>query len=436
MEKPGLLDWVIAPLTWIERTKGPKRVGLLLLYALILLVGVLVGWRGFSLWGLPDIGEPFDVAQYETVDVPNAVNAMVLYRQAKEKLIPPVPSNYHVSTSKAWESHDWATADPEIQRWVVDNRSAFALWLQGAERPDSLFRQPGDSGMPTTHEPLISIQTFARLARLEASRLEGEGDLEGAWKVHRAALRSSRHAGMHGGLMQRSIGYNILSLVRPDVLRWADDPKVTPDLLRRAIADVEVCKAMTSPISEMFRVDYFELRSVIDLTGGSPHDRVDAAIGEKEWYQQLAPVSQIRHFLRREPERTHRVHRLITADILAQCDRPRGERPKIASSRYMIYEIDPRTPSAVAAMKPDELAGWADRSLYSTITGDFGFQYARIELESTIFDSFLFQMAERAYQIEHGQAPTTYGDLLGSYLKALPEGFEPGDSVATTAIPN
>ena len=36
-------------------------------------------------------------------------------------------------------------------------------------------------------------------------------------------------------------------------------------------------------------------------------------------------------------------------------------------------------------------------------------------------------MAERAFEIDHGQPPKTYGELLGPYLKALPEGLEPGD---------
>ena len=38
-------------------------------------------------------------------------------------------------------------------------------------------------------------------------------------------------------------------------------------------------------------------------------------------------------------------------------------------------------------------------------------------------------MAERAFEVERGRPPKTYGDLLGAYLKALPDGIEPQDLV-------
>jgi hypothetical protein len=436
MEKPTLLDRAIAPLTWLERAKGPKRLGLVFLYAMIALVVGVLGWRGLSLWNLPDIGEPFDTARFGTVDVPDSSNAMIPYREAAAELIAALPSTYKVASSKSWENHNWATADPEVRRWVVDNRPAFAIWLQGTERPECLVGQPRDLSENSFSVIAISFQDFIRLARLEASRLEAEGDLEGAWRVHRASLRASRHVGMHGTLTQRMMGHGILRLVWPDVLRWVDDSQVTPELLRRAIADVEVCKAMTAPNSEMFRSGYFALSSVIELTGDSPRRAFDNSGESGDWLGYSAIWPQIRHFLRREPERTRRIHNLITAGILAQCDRPRGDRPMLASSRFMIYDIDPVKPGAVAAIEPGELAKWADRSLYADITGDLGFHFGRIETEVSIFDTFLLSMALRAYEIERGQSPKTYGELLGPYLKTLPEGFEPGDSIAPTTIPN
>ncbi len=55
------LDVLIAPLTWLERTRGRRRLALLLVYGLILGVGgVLVG-REAVLWRLPDC-TPVDLA--------------------------------------------------------------------------------------------------------------------------------------------------------------------------------------------------------------------------------------------------------------------------------------------------------------------------------------------------------------------------------------
>jgi hypothetical protein len=436
MEKPGLLDWAIAPLTWVERARGRKRLGLLVLYGMTVLVVGMLGWRWLSLWGLPDIGEPFDVDRYGMVALPDSANAMVLYREAAEKLIFPVPANYKVASTKSWDNHDWSTADPEVRRWVLDNRLPFEVWLRGTERPESLFVQPRDLGEETPIVPLVALQRFASLARLKASQLEAGGDVEGAWKLLRAALRSSRHVGMHGTMMQRAIGRDILVRVEPDILRWADAPGVTPEMLRRAITDVEACKAMTPPNSDMFRADYFAMRSLIDREAGSPGRPFVTPGDDGHWYSRLPIAPMTRKFFRREPERSHRVHRLIVAGVLAWCDRPGATRPKLVSPRWMIYELDPSKPPADAPIVPEDLVRWVDRSDYGRLSGGLAVHFPRIEAETSTFDAMLLKMAEHAFELEHGQPPKTYGELLGPYLKALPDGFAPSDQVAPTTGSN
>jgi hypothetical protein len=54
----------------------------------------------------------------------------------------------------------------------------------------------------------------------------------------------------------------------------------------------------------------------------------------------------------------------------------------------------------------------------------------RVDSEAGIFDDLAIQIAERAYRIDHGKPATTYGDLQGSYLKALPDGFESGGAIS------
>jgi hypothetical protein len=399
----------------------------------LLVVGML-GWRGFCLWGLPDIGEPFDLKRYGTAEVRDADNAMVVYRQAARKLIPP-GSDYKLPTSKAWEVNDWSTADPELRRWVVDNRPAVALWLEGTERPDSLLVQPREVNGEPSHMSLIFLQHFTRLATLEASALEEAGDLEGAWRLHRAALRSSRHAGMHGGTINRYLGLNLLNIGRAGVGRWVEDPRVTPAMLHRAIADIDGCRRMTPPMSEMIRDDYFAVRSILDDSLQLRGFHRNGSEGEWAWYNRFAVVPDTRRFLMREPERSVRVLNLMTAGQLAQCDRPQSARPKLASRRYTIYELDDRTPPSVAAIDPEDLARWADRSEMALVWGGRNNAAARIESDPGILDSILIRMAERAHEIEQGRPPRTYADLLGPYLKTLPEGFEPTDQVSASPDP-
>src|SRR5258708_29616539 len=70
----------------IQKKSRPSRraiiaVGLIGLTAAAGAVGVL---RYSSLRGLPDIGDPFDVAKYARIDIPADENAYTFYRRASE----------------------------------------------------------------------------------------------------------------------------------------------------------------------------------------------------------------------------------------------------------------------------------------------------------------------------------------------------------------
>src|SRR5438105_159058 len=47
-----------------------------------LVAGGLWAWWTLQLWGLPDVGDPFDVAAFEAVLVPESRNAFVEYSEA------------------------------------------------------------------------------------------------------------------------------------------------------------------------------------------------------------------------------------------------------------------------------------------------------------------------------------------------------------------
>lgn len=268
MGKPGLADLILTPLGALERlvltplfawkrSKGWKRRGLALLYLMIALTGGVFSWRAVSLSRLPDSPEPFDLVKYGRVEVPDADNAMVAYRDIFSRFGDLNARGYKVATTTAWDVSDWSAADPEVRRWAEDHRKALEAWLPTNDRPDSLLVQPEEWRMRTDLEPLYRIRPYARLALLEGSRLEQSGDLAGAWRMYRAALRASRHAGRHGGMNQRLMGSGLLRQSRPRIEAWIDHPGMTPELLRKAMGDVEACRAMTSPASETVRADYF-----------------------------------------------------------------------------------------------------------------------------------------------------------------------------------
>ncbi len=71
-----------------------KRLRQLLRVALVLATCLAVAAAAFAIWwltslnGLPDIGDPFDVAAFRAFSVPDDQNAFTFLRRAQEKLTP------------------------------------------------------------------------------------------------------------------------------------------------------------------------------------------------------------------------------------------------------------------------------------------------------------------------------------------------------------
>jgi hypothetical protein len=289
--------------------------------------------------------------------------------------------------------------------------------------------QPEEMRSRTPLDRVQWIRPYVRLALLEGSRLEQSGDLAGAWRMYRATLRASRHAGRHGGSIQRLIGSAVLKYSHPRIKAWIHRPGMPAELLRLAIGDVLACRAMTSPPSEMVRAEYFSARDTVNdtdhwvnLSDSGPYSRM-------EWTNQIDWVRWARRFLRREPERSARVLRLITAGYLAQCDRSRPLRPKLLFADSMIYDHDARTPQAVRAITPETLEAWSRDSILHELTPFRSILQSYLDSEPGTFDPLTLEMAERAFAIERGRPPKTYGELLDGYLKTLPDGIEPTELV-------
>ena len=157
----------------LERSTGRSR-------RLILVVGALAvaGASAFLMWwmttlsGLPDVGDPFDVATFANPPVADDENAFVLYRQAVARLVEQ-PSGI---------TFDWATAGLDEKGWLERNREALEVWRRGTERPEAIYLRPGSQTLMTQLTVIQQVRSFPRLAQLEGGRLEAEGDVEGAWR--------------------------------------------------------------------------------------------------------------------------------------------------------------------------------------------------------------------------------------------------------------
>ena len=96
-----------------RRIRQLSRVVLALAFVLACgAVGVMI-WRSVSLAGLPDIGDPFDVAAEEAIAIPEDRDAFAYFRRAEERFLR-MPQ-LERSARLAGPVGAWSKADPELR---------------------------------------------------------------------------------------------------------------------------------------------------------------------------------------------------------------------------------------------------------------------------------------------------------------------------------
>jgi hypothetical protein len=418
---------------------GRSRRALLLVGALTLAgASAFATWRFTSLSGLPDIGEPFDVAAFTEKPVPDDANAFTLYREAARLVDQDSEENF---------TYDWRIAGPEEKAWLERNRKALEVWRRGTERDQTLYI-PARSITISTQLPVVSeIRKLARMARLEATRLESVGDLEGAWRWHRAAFRASRHLGRHSTAIERLVGVALHQNVCVQLNRWAADPLMTPDLLRPALRAIIADDAATGPISDNLKVEYLAFVKTYDdpdLTWMALNDPNGYASGQPSWLARQRRVFSVARRLKREPERSKRVTRLIYANLLAYCDLPPDRRPPIAVTlasggpAIPLFATDESAPPAARALTPEAIGLWFDSTLIATDLPPAFFKIIKVvDAERVVQTSLVMNLATRLYELEHGESPRPDEELVGPSLRSLPEGDRstPADSPTLRTSP-
>jgi len=411
------------------KTARPSRwAWTLAALAMTMGLALYLTWRA-TLSGLPDIGDPFDVAAFADARVADDDNAFVLYRQAVAKLEKERGSD---------SNYDWATATESKRRWLAANAEPLRLWRRGTERPDALDIPPRAMTFATLLPVIQELRTLGRLARLEGSRLEAEGDFAGALDVYAAILRSGKHCGRRGVSIERLVGVGLYSLGADRVTRWAGNPKVDAVLLRRALAEVDRIEALTPMRSEVVKTEYLMfLNSLNDPQLLGPEMAGGSVPRVYTWPGGRAAFEDLPRLLRREPERSRRVVRLVYANWLAVCDLPPDRKPPRAGPSTKpagkllalgellpeLFVLDATAPALARAIPPEDLARWWDSTIYAKrFLQSFGFLDNAFLQERAARANLIIALGYELYQRDHGRFPATVEELVGPYLKALPEG--------------
>ena len=385
-------------------------------------------WWLTSLSGLPDIGDPFDVASFGR-PIPDDSNAFVLYRKAFSLLRePPAHSN-----------GVWASASREERQWLLENREALGLWKLGTTRPDALYIPSAKQNLTTGLPVVQGLRYFSLLASLEGSRLEAEGDIDAARDWYVAILRSSRHCARGGPGIQRLVSCAIGKLAMAQISGLVGRSEVDAGSLRRLLEAVIEADAMTPPASDAIKAEYLMMI----------HSFADPTFADSEELTQVQPTAwatgagrPVVRFVRRarqEPERCRRIYRLIVANWLEYCDLPRSKRPvlgppggpprpgvPLTNSSLLLYPVGPGASEGLQRLTTREIGRWYESSL------DLRFLIVRTgELDQMVnsdrrsMANLIVTIASEMWKKERGEYPRQVDELVGPYLKALPPAYEP-----------
>jgi hypothetical protein len=266
---------------------------------------------------------------------------------------------------------------------------------------------------------------------LEASRLEDQGDMAGAWGWYRANFRMLRHVARRGSVYRRTAAESWHRAILLRAAAWADDSRTTPAQVREALDDVLALEAMEPIESYTLKLAYLDAARS-SARPGSRGFRVpprwlmaNPAIAASLTPEQVRAISDAVSVVRRDDERVRRLIKLLAANRLAYFDLPPERRPKPDPSVMSceLYEFGPEAPAEARALSPEALGWWLDSTDRAREAADFLNWWPVRVKETAGHRSLVIALANQLYHRDHGGHAPKPEALVGPYLKALPPDY-------------
>ncbi len=388
--------------SWILWLLHPK-VAIPLVLILLLISAPLIN-RAIRLAKVPPADEPFDTKSVLEFVVPDADNAFVEYRAASGLQVqyvgtPGDPQRSNDEYDKA-QSDGWEHATEPVRKWLDANRPFMELWRKGTEKPDAQYVRASELRADTELLSLQEAREFARLVRLEASRLLVEGQPREAWDWLRASFRTSRQLGRHGVFIERLVGVAIHSLTAEGMVKWANEPQVTADLLRRAMRELQDEQKRAPPLSACLQTQY-----------------LSAMATWKSLWIENAELTLLN--VSGESELNERSFRHVFANWLSQADLPRNQRTKTLPGLF-VFELPP----ANVKVQPSasEVSGYVHTSVMAALMIPSGQSiFVATDREVARDNVLLTVLALELFAREHGHYPEKLEELVPDFLPTVPE---------------
>lgn len=384
--------------SWIVFLCQPKFA--IPVIVIFLLISAPLIYRVIRLSRVPPADEPFDTKSVLEFVVPDADNAFVEYRAASALLIPRDPKVDYAEFDKA-QSDGWEHATEPVRKWLDANRPFMELWRKGTAKPDAQYCRASELRADTSlMKEIQEAREFSRLVRLEASRLLVEGQPNEAWDWLQTSFRMSRQLGRHGVMIERLVGIGTHALTAEGMMKWANDPQVTADLLHRAMRELPVEKKRTPPLSVCLQTEYLSVMATWkSLWPGGAQSALFQLTGELELNE--------------------RIFRHVFANWLSQADLPRQQRTKMLPG---LFVFEPAPSSTTTQPSASEVSGYVQKSVLASLFVPSGQQiFIATDREAARDTVLLTVLALELFARKHGQYPEKLVELVPDFLPTVPE---------------
>jgi hypothetical protein len=414
---------------WARR-RTRQLLSLMAILAVVMVAGAagVMFWRASRLFGLPDIGDPFDVAAFRVAGSP--VDAYLPPKTAVNVLpMPELP----IAVRRQGIKLGWSQPDPKLREWLEANRDALLDFRQRIENGDETEHRNADW---RDRYATVNWGPLFRLSLVESSRLEEKSDLEGAWGWYRTVLRMRMLLMLRGSVFQRWLAERQCEGLGTRIESWAANRKTGVPLLRRALKDVLAGEPRPEWDAGSLKLEYLRMKYELDQPDGWVHHGTDEELDYRLGDEKLPPnlTSQIyaaRRFVLNDPEVSRRALALAFANWIAhaQDPDPRHRQPvKIASfvfdklnTSIAFFSVGPEAPGSAKNLQPADLASrlLTARDAKALL---LQWQWPSIRIgEKREHAKLVLLLAEQLYRREHGNPPRSDQELVGPYLDHLPD---------------
>ncbi len=380
--------------------------------------------RFWFLSKVPPAPIPFDVEEFCRIEIESGQNAFDYFREAV-RLKSAVEADHRArnivfdwSDYNAVMANGWSVATDSLKQWMIDHGEAIQVWRRGTECSDALYISPGEMKFSDSLPVAQDVRAFARMALIDAARLESEGRLFEAAELYLAILRSGDLVRRHGGIIQNLIGVGTNSTAIEPLVKWAEDSRVTAEELRSVLKQVRAVNQHVEPPSTAWKIEYMTAIRSLSQTGWCKETGLTEKYGKFEPYASTGMEAFL--CILGEPEVARRAVTHVLTNLLGEVDKPLAERGPMAETST-VGLFTPRGQVSSPSLSAAAIERAVQRSIVAKHVIVPFTQYDRtINRDRARRVGLELVLAAQIYFRDHGEFPAETSALIPDYIDSWP----------------